>query len=161
MTNEKNLELENYKKLLYFCDNGDINQINIYLNSNNINGILSNEELYINSLPINMAIDARNYIVIEFLLKLGANPNKTVKTGYGFCSPIFLSLYTEIEAYNQEFEEEPRIDAIKLLIKYGANINSISDKMLTPLDLARTIKHYTAEKYLKSLGAKTFNETQN
>lgn len=166
------IKLELYLKILDFIKSDNLEQLKNLINNSNINGVIS---LGINRCvitPLASAILYRKYRIVEFLLEMGADPNIVIytngsgfadfkepaKIAYNYSTYLSYAIAEEGFLYSQDFEEEPRMESIKLLIKYGADINAFNQKYDTPLDVARDNFHYLAEKYLISLGAKTSEE---
>lgn len=161
-------KIERYKKLLSYIRDKDFDNAKNYLDIEVINGF----NCLNRTTPLYKSIQSRNYKMVEYLLKNGANPNIAIytcgvgfadfkepaKINYKYTTYLSYAIAKEGEIYSQGFEEEPRMESIELLIKYGADINAFNQKYDTPLDVAKDNFHYLAEKYLISLGAKTSEE---
>ncbi len=162
MNDNEKIEIENYKKLIHACDNGDIEQVKKYLTKDNVNGLNIEGHIYVNKSPLDTALDSHKYLIVEYLLKNGANPNnyKIAYENYGFGMPIHFAIICEADFFCQEFVAEPILTPIKMLVEYGADINAKNEKGQTPLDIAIDSNHYIAENYLKSIGGKTAKELE-
>lgn len=150
-----------YKNLIIYCDKGEDKSVLKYLKKYNIDGIACDEEILNNSLPINIAIDANNLSTVKLLIDFGANLDKFVNTCYGYITPIYVSVFSSIELYNQGFFEIPQIDMIKILAENNANLNVINNDNKTPLDICIELGHFTGYKYLREKGAKTSKELED
>lgn len=161
-------KIERYKKLLSYIRNKDFDNAKNYLDIEVINGF----NCLNRTTPLYESIQSRDYKMVEYLLKNGADPNISVYTCgagfadfkepakiiYNYSNYLSYAIAHEGFLYSQDFEEKPRMESIELLIKYGADINAFNQKYDTPLDVARDNFHYLAEKYLITLGAKTSEE---
>lgn len=83
--------------------------------------------------PLLYAISKKNYEICHLLLDYGANPNLNTYN----ITPIDQAIYSKTDT-----------TIIKLLIKYGANINSENEQGLTPLMLCIKYQNLQAAKIL-------------
>jgi ankyrin repeat protein len=111
-------------------------------------------------LCLNSELSLDDYQTVNFLLENGADPNLSLKykEPYRSLSPLHLAITMTI--YNLSgcgLTQDYRVyglEIIELLIKYGANINSIDWKGFTPLDLALMYENKDIESLLISNNAK-------
>lgn len=145
--------MNNYQYLQFkkACQEENLDKIMKYaVNINNFPN-LQNSNRYP---PIFTALDSENFEVIELVLKLGADTNISLGQNNGYTYPLRYIIANSIDSYKDGFTKRPDIEIIKLLVKYGANINKIGNDGKSPLDCAISLGHKLAENYLKSLGAK-------
>lgn len=145
---------EEYHKFLEECViNESLEGVKKYINESNVNDIPDSDYMT----PLWQAVRETDKLeIIEYLLSIGANPNIPKMEG-GYCI-LTSEIIDSMDLYSNGITKEPKIGKIKLLVKYGADINKISNKdnkwVATPLDKSIGIEHYNAEKYLRSIGAK-------
>lgn len=145
---------EKYHKFLEECViNESLEGVKKYINESNVNDIPDSDYMT----PLWQAVRETDKLeIIEYLLSIGANPNIPKMEG-GYCI-LTSEIIDSMDLYSNGITKEPKIGKIKLLVKYGADINKISNKdnkwVATPLDKSIGIEHYNAEKYLRSIGAK-------
>lgn len=143
-----------YLNLILACEQKDLEKIKKY-------AIKINEIPVPYTPPLFVAFELiDNLEIINLLLQLGADPNLDNGNIRGNYNPLRYMIGASIDFYKDGFTETPDMEIIKLLIKYGADINKIHKDKKTPLDCAISYKHKEAEVYLRSLGAKTLIEIE-
>lgn len=154
-------EINNIKSSLEIAD---LSKVKFYLNKNNINIVY--ELGYIFEF---FDCEPKYKPILEYLLSIGFNSN----TLYEGLTLIFEYIYCEKES-NEQAGLMLDESNIKLLVKYGANINYVGNYInssniktyinksnkITPLDYAIFLSHKPAKEYLLSLGAKTARELE-
>lgn len=169
-----NLDREIFSLLIEACKDDDLEHVKKYLSQDNIEGT----DLYT---PIWASISLRKYNVLEYLLIQGANPNRILPfyldgmcdyeeppdREYKYSTYLHYAIFEEVRYFVFITGDDPitkdmhiSIESLKILIKYGADINKKNEKGETPLDMAVCQYHHTAIEYLKSLGAKTSKELE-
>ena len=86
--------------------------------------------------PLMMAVEGGQPKTLELLLKNGANPNK--QSGLDGFTPLHLAVDYAVDGMIQNNKSVPfpePIECIRLLLKYGADINIKDNSGKTPLDL--------------------------
>lgn len=92
--------------------------------------------------PLRVAISTRNINIISLLLENGASVTKMDEMNYDAMGWETCCEY-----------RPPNIEIVKLLIKYGANINAVYNNSLTPLYFSCQKNRLQAVKELTQLGA--------
>lgn len=144
-------------ELLKACGQGDLPLIKKYVKESNINGVSDFENKFT---PLFASFESDNIEAIVYLLDFGADPNKALTKDFGCYFPLEYIISQSMDLYKDGFTKEPDMSVIRLLIKYGANINQVGVRGETPLDRAIYSGHYLAKEYLRQHGAKTAKELE-
>lgn len=164
-----------FRLLIDACKDGSLERVKKYLTQDNIEGT----DLYT---PVWASIGIRKYNILEYLLIKGANPNRWLPfyldgmcgydeppdREYKYSTYLHYAIHEEVAYFEFITGDDPitedmkiSIESLKILIKYGADINKKNERGETPLDNAICKYHHTAMYYLRSIGAKTAKELKN
>lgn len=153
------ITINEYKEFVRKCvGEEDLEAVKKIINESNVNSIPDGTNFLT---PIATAIvEAGNVEIVEYLLSQGAEPNQSLPKERGGSNLLQIAIGDSLDSYKDGFTKVIDISILKLLIKYGSDINKIDNNGNTPLSYSIISKNHKAEEYLRSLGAKTSEELE-
>lgn len=113
------------------------------------NGAEVNSRAEFETTPLGMAMGNNSVEIVDVLLRNGADPKLRNQAGR-----------TPLHSVARYANQSDFGTVIRLLVKYGADVNAVDDAGVRPIDLAEAMKRQPVVDLLRALGAKDISSNE-